>query len=263
MGRHGALLRGGVEVTPALLYPTGPVGSGGETAAPAAVRVLVADGEALVRAGFRVLLGTDPRISVVGEAATGEEALALARGVRPDVVLIDASLPGIDSVEASRILSESGVAVMLLTNSTGDERILAALRAGAGGLLHKDAEPTELIKAVKALARGEAPISPCLARRLIAELTSRPEPSCPSPELVDVLTAREREVVMLVALGLDNDEIAKRLGVKHSTAKTHVSRAMVKLDAHHRAQVVVFAYEAGLVAPRSEAPERPPLSLAS
>jgi DNA-binding NarL/FixJ family response regulator len=128
---------------------------------------------------------------------------------------------------------------------------------------HKDAQPTELITAVKALARGEAPLSPCLAGTLIAELASRPEPSCPSSELVHVLTAREREVVTLVALGLDNGEIATRLGVKPATAKTHVTRAMVKLDAHHRAQVVVFAYEAGLVVPRSEAPERRPPSLVS
>jgi DNA-binding NarL/FixJ family response regulator len=220
-----------------------------------AVRVLIADGEALVRAGFRALLEGDHGIIVLGEAATGDQAVALARRTRPDVVLIDARLPGLDSVEVTaRMLSQPGVAVMLLTASEGDERIFAALRAGASGMLLKDTEPAELVSAVKSLARGEALLSPRLTRRLINELASRPEPACPSLDLLDELTAREREVVALVALGLSNNEIAERLVVTPATAKTHVSRAMMKLNAHDRAKLVVFAYEARLVVPRAEAP---------
>ena len=230
------------------------------------VRVLVADGQALVRAGFRVLLEGDGRIEVVGEAATGEEAVALAGRLRPDVVLIDARLPGLDCVEAtSRMFSESGVAVMLLTGSENDERVFGALRAGASGVLLKDTEPAELVGAVDALARGDALLSPSFARRLIAELASRPQPHLPSSELFDELTAREREVMALVALGLSNDQIAERLVVTPATAKTHVSRAMVKLHARDRAQLVVFAYESGLVPPRADAQARDgkPLALAT
>jgi DNA-binding NarL/FixJ family response regulator len=216
-------------------------------ASQAAIRVVVADGHALVRAGFRVLLEDRPVIEVVGEAADGEEAVALARRVLPDVVLIDANLPGLDSVEATRrMLAETGAAVMLLTASAGDERVFPALRAGASGLILKDTEPTELVRAVEQLARGEALLSPPIARRLLAELAARPEPQMPESDLLDELTAREREVVALVALGLTNDEIAARLVVTPGTAKTHVSRAMVKLSARNRAQLVVFAYEAGL-----------------
>jgi DNA-binding NarL/FixJ family response regulator len=168
--------------------------------------------------------------------------------------MVDSDLPGLDSVEAiGRMVSQLGVAVMLLVACDGDERILAALRAGASGLLLKDTDPAELVQALEALARGDALLSPSLTRRLIAELASRPEPDCPSPELLDELTSREREVVALVGHGLGNDEIAERLVVSPATAKTHVSRAMVKLNAHDRAKLVVFAYEAGLVVPRSEA----------
>ena len=239
----------------AVLHPPAP-----------AVTVLIADGQALVRAGFRVLLEAADPITVVGEAASGEEAVALADRLRPDVVLVDARLPGLDSVEATaRMFSQTGVAVMLLTASACDERILAALRAGASGLLLKDTEPTELVRAVEVLARGETLLSPRLARRLIGELTARPEPSHPSLDLLDELTAREREVLTLVAHGLTNEEIADRLVVSPATAKTHVSRAMVKLHAHDRAKLVVFAYETGLVVPRVEAgaPERRPLALAT
>lgn len=224
------------------------------TASPA-VRVLIAEGQALERAGIRALLEAGQRIRVVGEASTGEEAVALTCRIRPDVVLIDARLPGLDSVEATgRMFSQAGVAVMLMTASEGDERIFAALRAGASGLLLKDAEPAELVRTVEALARGEAVLSPRLTRRLIAELASRPEPACPSSELLDELTAREREVVALVALGLSNAEIAERLVVTPATAKSHVSRAMVKLQAGSRAQLVVFGYESGLVVPHDDCP---------
>jgi DNA-binding NarL/FixJ family response regulator len=212
-------------------------------------RVVVADGHSLVRAGLRALLEGSGEISVVGEAAEGEEAVALALALAPDVIVLDLSLPGVDLLEAiRRLLAESGVPVMLLASSETDERIFPALRAGASGLVLRDTEPAELVHGVKVLARGEALLSPSLTRRLIAELTSHPEPDRPRDELVDGLTPREREVVALVALGLSNDEIAERLVVSPATSKTHVSRAMVKLRARDRAQLVVFAYESGLVA---------------
>jgi DNA-binding NarL/FixJ family response regulator len=223
---------------------------------------LVADGHELVRAGFSVLLDADEDITVVGQASTGENTVALADHLRPDVVLIDAGLPGLDPVAATgRICSEVGAAVMVLIASEADERIFDALRAGAGGLLAKDAAPDELVGAVKALARGDAPLSPGLARRLIAELVARPEPSVAPSHLLDELTPREREVVTLVALGLTNDEIAVRLVVSPFTAKAHVSRAMVKLHARSRAQLVVFGYESGLVVPRADQRAGQPQSL--
>jgi DNA-binding NarL/FixJ family response regulator len=223
-------------------------------ARPDPIRVLIADGHALVRAGFRALLERDARMTVVGEAATGEEAVALAGAGDPDVVLLDALLPGLDCVEATRLVSgELGPAVMVLTSSEGDERMFAALRGGASGLLAKDAEPDQLVHAVDALARGETLLSPSLTRRLIAELRCRPEPACPAIGRLTELTRREREVVGLVGLGLSNDEIAARLVISPSTAKTHVSRAMIKLDARDRAGLVVFAYETGLVTPRTPA----------
>ena len=222
-------------------------------AASSAVTVLLADGQGLVRAGFRALLEATERIRVVGEAASGEQAVALARRLRPDVALIDAMLPGLDSIQVTRqISSQSRAAVILLIASQDDEHSLPALRAGATGLLLKDTEPAELLRAVETLARGEAMLSPRLTRRVIAELASRPEPMSPSPSLLDELTAREREVVALVGRGLANDEIAERLVVSPATAKTQVSRAMVKLDAHNRAMLVVFAYETGLVRARTD-----------
>src|SRR3954454_13166839 len=162
--------------------PDGPIG----VATSPAVRVLLADGQSLVRAGFRVLLEAREHISVVGEAANGEEAVAVAHRLRPDVALIDATLPGLDSVQATRqISSQSGVAVILLIAAQDDEHSLPALRAGATGLLLKDAEPAELVRAVETLARGEALLSPRLTRRLLTELASHPEPSSPSPRLLD------------------------------------------------------------------------------
>jgi DNA-binding NarL/FixJ family response regulator len=238
----------------AVLHRIRPGRPAAKVAASPAVTVLLADSQALVRAGFRVLLEDTERISVVGEAASGEEAVAIAQRLRPDVALIDATLPGLDSVLVTRqIASQSRVAVILLIASQDDEHSLPALRAGATGLLLKDTEPAELVRAVETLARGEALVSPRLTRRLIAELASRPEPASPSPGLLDELTAREREGVALVGHGLGNDEIAERLVVTHATAKTHVSRAMVKLNAHNRAALVVFAYETGLVRPRTDA----------
>ena len=226
------------------------------------IRVLIADGQALVRAAFRMLLETEAGISVAGTASTGEETITVARRTRPDVVVIDASLPGLDCVEAIGQLSESGAAVMLLIGSEDEDRALAALRAGASGLLLKDAEPAELVRAIEVVARGDGMLSPSLTRRLIAELASRSEPDLPSSDLLEELTAREREVVALVALGLRNDEIAERLVVSPATARTHVSRAMIKLHARDRSQLVVFAYETGLAVPRTDAPDRCGLGIA-
>jgi DNA-binding NarL/FixJ family response regulator len=201
------------------------------------------------------VLEVDEHISVVGEAASGEEAVALSARLSPDVALIDAMLPGLDAVETTaQIVGESGLAVMLLTASDDDDQqIFAALRAGARALLPKSMQPTQLVHAIDALARGEALLSPGLTRRVLDELTARAEPVSPRPGLVDELTPREREVVGLVGLGLSNDEIAERLVVSPATAKTHVSRAMVKLHARDRARLVVFAYELGLAMPRSVA----------
>ena len=237
-------------------------GPAGRARAAPAVRVLIADGQALVRAGFRALLEAGGQINVVGEASTGEEAVAKARRLRPDVVLLDATLPGLNCVEATgRILADPGIAVMLLTTTEEDERILATLRAGARGLLLKDTEPADLVRAIELLARGDALLSPSLTRRLIAEFASVPDPQLPSSELLDELTPREREVVALVALGLTNPDIAERLVISPATSKTHVSRAMLKLGAHDRAQLVTFAFHAGLAVPRTQAPTPGALAL--
>jgi DNA-binding NarL/FixJ family response regulator len=246
---------------PPVLRRVGPIPARGRAAASA--RVLIADGQELVRAGLRALLDAAEGITVVGAAADGQEAVALAGRVRPDVVLVDAELPGLDIDATAQIASEPGVAVVLVVASEADERIFPALRAGARGLLVKDTAPRELVQAIRGLPRGEVLLSPTLTGRLITELAARPEPSAPKSELLDELTAREREVVALVALGLTNDEIAERLVVTPGTAKTHVSRVMVKLGAHDRAKLVIFGYEAGLVAPRANPPARPPLALAS
>ena len=225
----------------------------GRTSSPI-LRVVIADAQALVRAGFRALVEGAGGMAVVAEAATGEEALDLARRLRPDVVIMDANMPGSDCVDVTRrMVTESGLAVMLLTaTAESDERIFGAIRAGARGLLPKDTAPDELVGAVRALARGEVSLSSAHARQLIGELISRPQPGRPQDELLDELTAREREVMQLVGLGLSNDEIAERLVVSPATAKTHVSRAMMKLQVHDRAGLVVLAYETGLLLPRAD-----------
>ena len=224
----------------------------GRVATTPDTRVLVAEGHALVRAGVRVLLDGASRVSVVGEAATAAETLDLARRTRPHVTLLDADLPGQDCGELTRrIRTETDAAVLLLTGTEGDGRIFPALRAGAGGLLLKDAEPAELVRAVRALARGDVSVSPGLMRRVIAEVVSCPHRGNPAEGMLDELTEREREVMALVGLGLSNDEIAEQLVVTRATAKTHVNRAMVKLHARDRAQLVVLAYESGLVVPRA------------
>jgi DNA-binding NarL/FixJ family response regulator len=215
------------------------------------IRVLIADSQALVRAGFHALLESEDDMTVAGEAGDGEEAVALARDVRPDVVLMDVDLPGLDGLEAARrIVSDpelSGVRVMIVSAFESDEYVFGALRAGARGFLVKDTEPAQLVQAMRVLARGDALLAPSVTRRVIAELASQPHPGSPSPEQLDELTAREREVMALVAAGLSNAEIAERLVVSPATAKTHVSRALMKLHARDRAQLVALAYKTGLV----------------
>jgi len=211
-------------------------------------RVLVACGESLRRAAYRAVLQAGARIAVAGEATTGREAVELASQLRPDAVLLDIDISDHDCAETTRRLSaDPGVPVIVLSAREDDERVFGALRAGATGVLSKNTAPEDVIKAIEVATRGDAVLSPCLTRRLISELVSAPEPSRPSSSLLAGLTAREREVVSLVATGLSNDEIAERLVVSSATARTHVSRAMVKLRARDRAQLVVFAYENGLM----------------
>ena len=218
------------------------------------IRVLVAHGQTLVRAGIRSLLEGGQSLSVVGEVRGADEAIELARRLGPDVVLMDAALPDLDIEAIRQIAALTGVRVMLLTAADADEGVFQSLRAGATALLVPDTEPAELVRAVRLVARGESLLSPSLTRRLIAELASRPEVRRPSTDELDELTKREREVTALVAHGLSNYEIAEWLVVSPATAKTHVSRAMVKLHARDRAQLVVFAYQAGLVRTRADAP---------
>jgi DNA-binding NarL/FixJ family response regulator len=221
--------------------------------------VLVADGHRLVRAGLRALLERQENICVAAEAATGEDAVAAAARTRPDVVLMDMELPGLGGLEATRrVLGDVGsgeARVLMLTAGESDEAVFGALRAGATGLLLKDADPGALVHAVRIVADGEALLAPRLTRRLVADFLSRPEPLRSSPRQLEELTVREREVVALVACGLSNEEIAERLVVTRATAKTHVSRALYKLDARDRAQLVVLAYETGLVRPRPRWPD--------
>jgi len=234
------------------------------------IRVLLADDQALIRAGFRVLLEAAGDIEVVGEAVNGEQAVALARAKRPDVILMDIRMPEVDGLEATRRIAAdgdlAGVRVVILTTFETDDYVYQALRAGAGGFLVKDAEPEDLIRAVRVVARGEALLSPSVTRRLIATFAGRapvaglgggPGPavggrgqSRPQPGRdLSRITEREREVLSLVAEGLSNDEIATRLYLSPLTTKTHVSHIMTKLDARDRAQLVVIAYESGLVIP--------------
>jgi DNA-binding NarL/FixJ family response regulator len=217
------------------------------------IRVLVAEDRALLRAGYRALLENEDRIAVVGEAATASEAIALAAETQPNVLLLDMSLPGLDDLAAmERTISDpafAGVAVMLIAASENDERVSSALRAGAVGFLANEAEPVELIRGVYMLARGDALISGDAVRRLLREPPPERMPYRASSDQLEELTDREREVMALVAKGLSNDEIAERLVVSPATARTHVGRAMMKLRAHDRAQLVVLAYETGLVLP--------------
>jgi len=218
------------------------------------IRVLLADDQTLVRSGFRALLERAEDIEVVAEAADGSEAVERARAERPDVVLMDIRMPRVDGLEATRrITADAGLAevrVIMLTTFELDEYVFEALHAGASGFLLKDVEPDELRAAVRIVAHGEALLSPSVTRRLIREFVAQPGRHRPPPEQLDSLTEREREVLALVAEGLSNQEIAERLVISPATAKTHVSRTMLKLHAHDRAQLVVVAYETGLVRPQ-------------
>jgi DNA-binding NarL/FixJ family response regulator len=216
------------------------------------IRVLLADDQGLVRAGFRALLDAEDDVSVVGEARHGREAVARTRSLLPDVVLMDIRMPELDGLAATREIAAdpafADVRIVILTTFEIDDYVFEALRAGASGFLVKDTEPVELIAAVRLVADGGALLSPSVTRRVIEEFAVRAKEPPPSGHLEE-LTEREREVMALVGTGMSNEEIAERLVVSPATAKTHVSRAMVKLGASDRAQLVVLAYEHGLVRP--------------
>ena len=231
------------------------------------IRVVLADDQALIRAGFRVLLEVAGDIDVVGEAVNGEQAVELARRECADVVLMDIRMPGVDGLEATRLIAAdddlAGVKVIILTTFESDEYVYQALRVGASGFLVKDTEPEDLIRAVRVVAGGDALLSPSVTRRLITTLAAQYTAASPAghhlpgqaPSVharhLSRLTEREREVLVLVAEGLSNEELARRLFLSPLTTKTHVSRIMTKLEARDRAQLVVIAYESGLVTPGS------------
>jgi DNA-binding NarL/FixJ family response regulator len=217
------------------------------------IRVVLADDQPLIRAGLRVLLDSEDDIEVVGEAADGVEALVVVREQRPDVVVMDVRMPAMDGLEATRRIAADpdlgDVRVLVLTTFDIDEYVFEALRLGASGFIVKDAEPVELLRAIRVIAEGAALLSPGATRRLITEYASRPGNRPVDPHALGLLTDREREVVALVAAGLSNEEIAAELIISPATARTHVSRAMVKLNCRDRAQLVVLAYQSGLVQP--------------
>ncbi len=217
------------------------------------IRVLLVDDQALIRSGIRSLLEAEDDIEVVAEAADGRQAVALAREHRPDIALVDVQMPVMDGIEVTRQIAAderlAGVRVVILTNFGLDEYIFRALRAGASGFLLKDTEPAELLQALRVVMRGESLLSPAVTQRLIAEFIARPPDALDSAG-TQALTGREREVVAQVAHGLSNDEIAAAMVLSPMTVKTHVSRAMTKVGARDRAQLVVFAYQTGLVSPR-------------
>jgi len=219
------------------------------------IRVLLADDQPLLRASFRTLIDTAPDLEVVGEARTGREVVGLARSARADVVLMDIRMPDLDGLSATRLITAdedlAGVRVLILTTFEIDEYVFEALRSGASGFLGKSAEPEELLTAIRVVHRGDALLSPAATRSLIARYLARPDsfPQPVAPERLRGLTDREREVLALVGRGLSNEDIAAHLTVSPHTVKTHVNRAMTKLGAHDRAQLVVIAYETGLLSP--------------
>ncbi len=217
------------------------------------IRVVVADDQALVRLGLRVLMETEDDLELVGEAADGQEALDVVRRTRPDVVVMDVRMPVMDGIEAlRRIVADpalNSTRVIVLTTFELDDYVFDALRAGASGFLIKDSDPGELVHAIRVVAQGEALLSPTVTRRVISEFAARPTARHSPHPHIGTLTEREREIMRWVAEGLSNEEIAERLVVSPATVRTHVSRAMVKLHARDRAQLVVFAFQSGLVAP--------------
>jgi len=222
--------------------------------------VLVADDQALLRGSFRLLVESDAGMTAVGEAANGTEAIALARAAQPDVVLMDVRMPEVDGIQATReICAGTQARVLILTMFDDDELVYAALRAGASGFLLKDTPPAQLLSAITVIAQGEALLDPAVTRRLIAGFVGRPEASRPAPPSrlsspsLGSLTGREREVLALVARGHSNTEIAALLSVSLPTVKTHVGRLLAKLAARDRAQLVIAAYESGLVSPSQAA----------
>jgi len=217
------------------------------------IRVLVADDQALLRGSFRVLLETTPDMTVVGEAGTGREAIELARSAQPDVVLMDVRMPEMDGIEATRRICGSpetaGARVLILTTFDLDSYVYAALRAGASGFLLKDAPPADLLTAIRVVAAGEALLAPTVTRRLIGEFTRQSEPARPPARGLDGLTKRELDVLGLIARGLSNVEIAEHLHVSMATIKTHIGHLLAKTETRDRAQLVIIAYETGLVSP--------------
>jgi DNA-binding NarL/FixJ family response regulator len=218
------------------------------------IRVVIADDQALVRGGFAVMVRAAPGMAVAGEAADGAQAISLAREHHPDVILMDVRMPLVDGIEATRaITSDPDTAqarVLILTTFDLDDYVYRALRAGASGFLLKDTAPEDMLAAIRTLAAGDALLAPSITRRLIREFAARPEPEKrPEPELLESLSPREREVLTEVAGGWSNAEIGERLHISAATAKTHVSRLLMKLDAHDRAQLVMIAYETRLVTP--------------
>ncbi|MCD0447034.1 response regulator transcription factor [Glycomyces sp. A-F 0318] len=217
------------------------------------VRVLIADDQALVRGSFRLLVDSAPDLEAVGEAGSGGEAVALAGATRPDVVVMDVRMPGMDGIEATRRIGAdpalSEVRVLVLTTFDLDEYVHAALRAGASGFLLKDAPPASLLAGIRTVAAGEGVLAPTATRRLIEEYGLRPEAGSAAGRRLEALTEREREVLVLIAAGLSNTELAARLFISMATVKTHISRLLAKLRARDRAQLVIAAYESGLVSP--------------
>ncbi|WP_216216207.1 response regulator [Amycolatopsis aidingensis] len=217
------------------------------------IRVLLADDQALVRSAFALLIRSAPDMTVVGEAEEGERAHELVRTTQPDVVVMDIRMPGVDGIEATgRIAGDedlAGVRVLILTTFESDENVLAALRAGASGFLVKDTQPADLLAAIRTIAAGDALLSPGATRSLITRVLRTPDPAVASAATLDGLTSREREVLTMIGRGLNNAELAETLVISPLTAKTYVSRLLTKLDARDRAQLVIAAYESGLVQP--------------
>ncbi|MFI1990679.1 response regulator [Actinoplanes sp. NPDC020271] len=219
------------------------------------IRVLIVEDVALVRDSFKLLIDSSPELTAVGEAATGVEAVRLAGELKPDVVLMDVRMPELDGIEATRLICRNPdlaeVRVLILTTFDHDEYVYGALRAGASGFLLKDSPAAELLKAIRVVAAGEALLSPKVTRKLVAEFARQPKPQNPIPGSLDSVTEREREVLRLVGLGLSNDEIADHLALSPATVKTHIGRILAKLPARDRAQMVIVAYQTGLVAVNS------------